>query len=80
MDVDDETIDAVDEAIAAIKKYKDRVPEEDYSHPEVDLDRESIVILSVWFDLESHVRDPVDIKGSQMNPKHLTKGTTSSTD
>ena len=31
MDVDVETIDAVDEAIAAIKEYKDRVPEEDYS-------------------------------------------------
>ena len=80
MDVADETIDVVDEAIAAIKEYKDRVPEEEYSPPEVDLHRESVVPLSVWFDLESHVRDHVDIKGSQMNPKHLTKGTISSTD
>ena len=31
MDVDVEVIDAVDEAIAAIKQYKDREPEEDYS-------------------------------------------------
>ena len=46
MDVDVETIDAVDEAIAAIKEYKDRVPEEDYSPPEVDLHRESTVPLS----------------------------------
>ena len=80
MDADDETINVVDEAIAAIKEYKDRVPEEDYSPPEVDLHRESTVPLSVWFDFESPVRDPVDIKGSQMNPKHLTKGTVSSTD
>ena len=79
MDVDVETIDAVDEAIAAMKEYKDRKPEEDYSPPEVDLHRESVVPLSVWFDLESPARDHVDIKGSQMNPKHLTKGTISST-
>ena len=46
----------------------------------MDLHRESTVPLSVWFDLESPVRDPVDIKGSQINPKHLTKGTISSTD
>ena len=75
-----EVIDAVDEAIAAVKQYKDRKPEEDYSPPEVDLHRESTVPLSVWFNFESHVRGHVDIKGSQINPKHLTKGTFSSTD
>ena len=64
---------------AAIKEYKDRKPEGDYSPPEVDLHRESIVPLPVWFDFESPVRDPVDIKGSQMNPRHLTKGNISST-
>ena len=46
----------------------------------MDLHRESTVPFSVWFDLESLVRDPVDIKGGQMNPKHLTRGTISSTD
>ena len=75
-----EVIDAVDKAIAAVKKYKDRKPEEDYSPPEVDLHRESTVPLSVWFDFESHVCDLVDIKGSQMNSKNLTMGTFSSTD
>ena len=74
MDVDAEVIDAVDEAIAAVKKYKDRKQEEDYSPSEVDLHRESTVPLSVWFHFESRVRDHVDIKGSQMKPKHLTKG------
>ena len=78
MDVDVEVIDAVDEAIAVVKEYKDRKPEEDYSPPEVDLYRESTVPISVWFNFESPVRNPVDIKGSQMNPRHLTKGTISS--
>ena len=80
MDVDAEVIDVVDEAIAAVKSYKDRKPEEDYSPPEVNLHRDSIVPISVWFNFESPVHDPVDIKGSQMNPRHLTKGTISSTD
>ena len=72
MDVDVEVINAVDEAIAVVKRHKDREPEVDYSPPEVDLHRESTVPLSVWFDFESHVRNPVDIKGSQMNHEHLT--------
>ena len=76
MDVDSEVVDVVDEAIAAVKSYKDR----DYSPPEVDLHRESAVPTSVWFNFDSPVRDPVDIKGSQMNPRHLTKGNISSTD
>ena len=80
MDVDVEVIDELDEAIAAIKEYKNREHEVDYSPPEVDLHRESTVPLSVWFNFESLVLDPVDIKGSQMNPKHLTKGNMSSTD
>ena len=62
-DVDVEVIDAVDEAIAAVKQYKGRKLEEDYSPHEVDLHRESTIQLSVWFNFEFHVRDPIDIKG-----------------
>ena len=46
----------------------------------MDLHRESTFPISVWFNFEFPVRNPVDIKGSQMNLRHLTKGTISSTD